>query len=153
MILRASTQPGFEVITDDHGRGPHRGAGEPGKPQIIRQIEQIPEAPDGEGAKPHPCRESISRYVPPGGRPLYLLNGTDKPDRRRQRPHSQLRRHRPHADGGYPADVPIVIAAIDPCFSVRPDGETNASSEQERMMDWEFCAVIRPVVQGTGRGF
>jgi NADH-quinone oxidoreductase subunit D len=42
-------------------------------------------------------------------------------------------------EGGYLADVPIIIAAIDPCFSCtdRMIKVRDASSGDERMFDWE----------------
>jgi NADH-quinone oxidoreductase subunit D len=42
-------------------------------------------------------------------------------------------------EGGYLADVPIIIAAIDPCFSCtdRMIRVTDASSGEQRKFDWE----------------
>ena len=42
-------------------------------------------------------------------------------------------------EGGYLADVPIIIAAIDPCFSCtdRMIRVTDASSGEGSLLDWE----------------
>lgn len=42
-------------------------------------------------------------------------------------------------DGGYLADVPIVIAAIDPCFSCtdRMISLKDRDNGKETIMDWE----------------
>ena len=90
-----------------------------------------------------PAGECISRYEAPRGEDIHYTrsNGTDKPDRVKVRAptlaNSAAIAHM--LDGGYLADVPIVIAAIDPCFSCtdRMVRVTDANSGQAQSMDWE----------------
>ena len=90
---------------------------------LIRQI--IKNLPDGPVAvkapRKIPAGEAVSRYEAPRGEDLHYVraNGTDKPDRVKIRPPTlanvQAVAHM--LKDRYLADLPIVVAAIDPCFS------------------------------------
>ena len=112
---------------------------------MIRQIlQQMPEGPISVRVPMRiPAGEAISRYEAPRGEDIHYTrsNGTDKPDRVKVRAptlaNSAAIAHM--IEGGYLADVPIVIAAIDPCFSCtdRMVRVTDASSGRAQMFDWE----------------
>jgi membrane-bound hydrogenase subunit alpha len=111
---------------------------------IIRQI--LKNMPDGpitvKVPKRIPAGEAISRYEAPRGEDVHYVraNGTDKPERVKLRAPTlaNLTAISYMLDGGFLADVPIVIAAIDPCFSctdrtirvVRSNGE-------DKTFDWQ----------------
>ncbi|NLV59094.1 MAG: NADH dehydrogenase subunit [Clostridiales bacterium] len=139
----------FQVITDDHedvyGRTVVRVKELLESYKIIRQIlDQLPDGPlTVKVPNRIPAGECISRYEAPRGEDIHYTrsNGTDKPDRVKVRAptlaNSAAIAHM--LDGGYLADVPIVIAAIDPCFSCtdRMVRVTDANSGQAQSMDWE----------------
>ncbi len=68
-------------------------------------------------------------------------NGTDKPERVKLRAPTlaNFASITYMLDGGYLADVPIVIAAIDPCFSCtdRSISIKHLDNGKENIMDWE----------------
>lgn len=113
--------------------------------KICRQV--IKEMPDGPIVVPAPAKipegEAVSRYEAPRGEDIHYVksNGTDKPERVKVRAPTlaNLAAITHMIEGGYLADVPIVIAAIDPCFSCtdRMVKVKDASSGSERMFDWE----------------
>jgi NADH-quinone oxidoreductase subunit D len=139
----------FEVITDDHadvfGRTVVRVLELMESYKIIRQIlQQLPEGPISVRVPLRiPAGETISRYEAPRGEDIHYTrsNGTDKPERVKVRAptlaNSAAIAHM--LEGGYLADAPIVIAAIDPCFSCtdRMVRVVNAKSGEEKMFDWE----------------
>jgi NADH-quinone oxidoreductase subunit D len=67
-----------------------------------------------------PPGESISRYEAPRGENIHFMksNGTDKPERVKVRAptYGNMPATIETLKGGYVADIPIVVAAIDPCF-------------------------------------
>jgi len=90
-----------------------------------------------------PEGEVVSRVEAQRGECIHYIrsNGTDKPDRVKVRAPTlanwpatlyMLR-------GGYVADIPIVMAAIDPCLSCtdRMAVVTDVRRGSERVMDWE----------------
>ncbi|MDD4891901.1 MAG: nickel-dependent hydrogenase large subunit [Phycisphaerae bacterium] len=91
--------------------------------KMIRQI--IKNMPDGPVTVKAPRKvqagEAFSRYEAPRGEDVHYVrgNGSDKPERVKVRAPTmanvQAVAHM--LQDGYLADVPIVIAAIDPCFS------------------------------------
>ena len=91
--------------------------------KMIRQL--LKNMPDGPIAVRAPRRipagEAVSRYEAPRGEDFHYVkaNGTDKPERVRCAPrHWPIsRRSSKCLKDRYLADLPIVIAAIDPCFS------------------------------------
>ena len=68
-----------------------------------------------------PAGEAVTRYEAPRGEDIHYVrsNGTEKPDRVKVRAPTMANwASMAHMlEGGYLADVPITIAAIDPCFS------------------------------------
>jgi NADH-quinone oxidoreductase subunit D len=113
--------------------------------KIIRQIlDMIPEGPISVRVPPRiPAGEAVSRYEAPRGEDVHYTrsNGTDKPDRVKVRAPTlaNLAAITHMIEGGYLADVPIVIAAIDPCFSCtdRMVRVTDTQSGREGMVDWD----------------
>ncbi|MCL2151166.1 MAG: nickel-dependent hydrogenase large subunit [Coriobacteriia bacterium] len=139
----------FEVITDDHcdvfGRTVVRVRELQESVKIIRYaIAHLPEGPLAEKfPRRVPAGEALSRYEAPRGEDVHYVqsNGSDKPERVKLRAPSlanasavalMLR-------DSYLADVPIIVAAIDPCFSCtdRSISLVDAESGQSGSMDWE----------------
>ena len=139
----------FEVITDGHadvyGRTVVRVLELLESYKIIRQILQ--KMPDGPISVRVPLRipagEAVSRYEAPRGEDLHYTraNGTDKPERVKVRAPTlaNLAAITHMIEGGYLADVPIIIAAIDPCFSCtdRMIRVKDAASGEENRFNWE----------------
>ncbi len=139
----------FQVITDTHadvyGRTVVRVLELLESYKIIRQIlKQLPEGPITVKAPIRvPAGEAVSRYEAPRGEDFHYTraNGTDKPERVKVRAptlaNSASIAHM--IEGGYLADVPIIIAAIDPCFSCtdRMIRVKDASSGRENLFDWD----------------
>jgi membrane-bound hydrogenase subunit alpha len=117
----------FEVITDSHadvfGRTVVRVKELIESIKIIRHaVANLPDGPIAAKApRKVPAGEALSRYEAPRGEDVHYVrgNGTDKPERVKVRaPTLANAASVAHMlQGGYLADVPIVIAAIDPCFS------------------------------------
>jgi len=117
----------FKVVTDNscdvYGRTVVRLKELLESISLIRQV--IKNLPDGPIAVKAPRRipagEAVSRYEAPRGEDLHYVraNATDKPDRVKFRPPTlanvQAVAHM--LQDRYLADLPIVVAAIDPCFS------------------------------------
>jgi len=105
----------------------------------------IDNIPDGEIAVKAPLRipagEVISRTEAPRGEDIHYIrsNGTDMPDRVRVRAPSEAnwRGMKHMLEGGYLADVPITIAAIDPCYSCTDRAIVIDSGSREEIMDWQ----------------
>lgn len=101
--------------------------------------------PDGELTAKMPRRipegEVFSRTEAPRGEDTHYVraNGTDKPDRVRVRAASEANWHsvKHMLEGDYLADVPIIIAAIDPCYSCTDRSIVLRSAAGERVWDWE----------------
>ena len=139
----------FKVITDDHsdvyGRTVVRVLELMESYEIIRQIiDRIPAGPISVRVPARiPAGEALSRYEAPRGEDLHYTrsNGTDRPDRVKVRAPTlaNLAAITHMIEGGYLADVPIIIAAIDPCFSCtdRMIRVKNASTGEDRMFDWD----------------
>lgn len=123
----AYSQVPFKVITDNHadvlGRTIVRVFELLESYKMIKYLVQ--NLPDGpltvKVPRKVPAGEAISRYEAPRGEDIHYVraNGTDMPERVRLRAPTlaNLASIREMLKGGYLADVPIVIAAIDPCFS------------------------------------
>lgn len=111
---------------------------------IIRSlIRDIPEGPISVKApRKIPSGEAFSRYEAPRGEDVHYLkaNGTDKPERVKVRAPTlaNLAAISRMLEGGHLADVPITIAAIDPCFSCtdRMISIADRESGREGVMDW-----------------
>ncbi|MFH0855418.1 MAG: nickel-dependent hydrogenase large subunit [Candidatus Omnitrophota bacterium] len=117
----------FNVVTDDHcdvyGRTVVRVKELLESYKIIRQaLKNLPDGPVAVRApRKIPAGEAISRYEAPRGEDVHYVksNGTEKPDRVKIRAPTlanvQAVKHM--LRDRFLADMPIVIAAIDPCFS------------------------------------
>jgi NADH-quinone oxidoreductase subunit D len=117
----------FKVVTSDHndvyGRTLVRVGELMQSYSIIRQVlAQMPEGPIAiKAPRKIPAGEALSRYEAPRGEDVHYVkaNGTDKPERVKVRAPTlanvQVVAHM--MKDRYLADLPIVIAAIDPCFS------------------------------------
>lgn len=117
----------FDVITDTHcdvyGRTLVRVGELMQSYRIIRQL--AANLPDGALTVKFPRRvpagEAVSRYEAPRGEDVHYVkaNGTDKPERVRVRAPTMVNVQcvPKMLENNYLADVPIVLAAIDPCFS------------------------------------
>ncbi len=138
----------FQVITDDHadvfGRAVVRIKELLESYKIIRHVlDNIPDGPVvAKFPRKVPAGEAISRYEAPRGEDVHYVrsNGTDKPERVKLRAPTMANAAAvAHMlEGGYLADVPIVIAAIDPCFSCtdRVALVRDLNSGRESALDW-----------------
>lgn len=88
-----------------------------------------------------PVGEVLSRTEAPRGEDMHYIrsNGTDKPDRVHIRAATEANWHcmKHMLEGDYLADVPIIIAAIDPCYSCTDRAIVLRDSEQEQCWDWQ----------------
>jgi NADH-quinone oxidoreductase subunit D len=117
----------FDVVTDNHcdvyGRTLVRVGELMQTYKMIRQIlKEIPPGPIAVKApRKIPAGEALSRYEAPRGEDVHYVrsNGTEKPERVKVRAPTlanvQAVAHMLKEQ--YLADLPIVVAAIDPCFS------------------------------------
>lgn len=138
----------FNVITDDHadvfGRTVVRVLELMESYKIIRFV--LDNLPDGDiqvkVPRKIPAGEAIGRYEAPRGEDVHYVraNGTEKPERVKVRAPSLANwpgiSHM--LEGGYLADVPIVIAAIDPCYSCtdRAIEVVDLSTDRGSVMSW-----------------
>jgi len=139
----------FDVITDSHadvyGRAVVRVRELMESYKIIRYI--LANMPDGaiEARFPRrvPTGEALSRYEAPRGENIHYVksNGGDMPERVKVRAPTLANAASVALmlKGGFLADAPIVIAAIDPCFSCtdRMISVRDSRSGREGVMDWE----------------
>ncbi len=117
----------FQVVVDNHcdvlGRTLVRVGELMESYRIIRQlIERMPEGPVAVKApRKIPAGEAFSRYEAPRGEDVHYIraNGTDKPERVKIRAPTlaNLQSVAKMLENNNLADVPITVAAIDPCFS------------------------------------
>jgi NADH-quinone oxidoreductase subunit D len=139
----------FKVITDHHndvfGRTVVRVLELMESYSMIRQlIAKIPEGPVmGKAPRRIPAGEALSRYEAPRGEDVHYVkgNGTDKPERVKVRAPTlaNLQSVAKMLENNNLADVPIVIAAIDPCFSCtdRAIEVTDPSCGRNDSFVWE----------------
>jgi NADH-quinone oxidoreductase subunit D len=100
--------------------------------------------PDGEISVKAPRRipagEVISRTEAPRGEDIHFIrsNGTDMPERIRVRAPTEVNWHgmKYMLEGQYLADVPITIAAIDPCYSCTDRAIVINSGDKTDVTDW-----------------
>jgi NADH-quinone oxidoreductase subunit D len=136
----------FDVVTDGHEDVYGRTLVRIGElQQAVRIIRQVAATmPDGPLALKAPRRvpagEAFVRYEAPRGENVHYVrgNGTDKPERVKVRAPTLANTAAvaKMMERNYLADVPIIIAAIDPCFSctdrairvVRDGGEAEVTS-------------------------
>lgn len=117
----------FKVITDAHNDVYGRTLVRVGELMqcysMIRQL--IAKIPDGpvtvKAPRKIPAGEALSRYEAPRGEDVHYVkaNGTEKPERVKIRAPTlaNLQAVAKMMENNRLADVPIIIAAIDPCFS------------------------------------
>ena len=132
----------FKVITDTHSDVYGRTLVRVGELfecyTIVRQL--VKDLPDGpitvKAPRKIPAGEAVSRYEAPRGEDVHyvLANGTDKPERVKVRAPTlanvQAVAHM--LKDRYLADLPIVVAAIDPCFSCTDRLIAVADAESRR---------------------
>ena len=138
----------FNVITDGHcdvyGRTLVRVGELMESYNIIRQI--IKNIPDGpltvRVPRKIPAGEATSRYEAPRGEDLHFVksNGTEKPDRVKVRAPTlaNVQAVSKMLENYNLADLPIIVAAIDPCFSCtdRTISIKDRRTKKTRKMDW-----------------
>jgi NADH-quinone oxidoreductase subunit D len=117
----------FEVVTDSHcdvyGRALVRVGELMESCRIIRQVvKNLPEGPIAVKApRKIPADEAVSRYEAPRGEDIHYVrgNGSENPERVKVRAPTlaNVQAVAKMLENSYLADVPIVLAAIDPCFS------------------------------------
>jgi NADH-quinone oxidoreductase subunit D len=117
----------FKVITDSscdvYGRAVVRLLELMESYKIVRQVlKEIPEGPvTVKAPRKIPAGEAVSRVEAPRGEDVHYVkgNGTDKPERVRVRASTManIQAVNRMMENNNLADVPIIIAAIDPCFS------------------------------------
>lgn len=138
----------FKVITDDHadvlGRAIVRVLELMECYSIIRNLlGNLPEGPIAvKVPRKIPAGEAFGRYEAPRGEDVHYVkaNGTENPERVKVRAPTManLAAISHMLEGGYLADVPITIAAIDPCFSCtdRCISVVDLSRGNEGVIDW-----------------
>jgi membrane-bound hydrogenase subunit alpha len=145
----AYSEVSFKVVIDDHcdvyGRTLVRLGELMETYSIIRQL--LKKIPDGPIAVKAPRRipegEAVSRYEAPRGEDVHYVrgNGTEKPERVKVRAPTLANTQSVSKmlEDGYLADLPIVIAAIDPCFSCtdRMVRLNEGPRGEGRTMAWE----------------
>ncbi len=110
--------------------------------KMLRQL--VKNIPDGEFAvkfpRKVPAGEATSRYEAPRGEDVHFVkaNGTDMPERVRLRAPTlaNLMSVRKMMEGDNLADVPIAIAAIDPCFSCTDRSITINRNTDSNILTW-----------------
>lgn len=139
----------FNVITDDHndvfGRAVVRLLELLESFKMIRQsVNELPAGPIAVRApRKIPAGEAVSRYEAPRGEDMHYVkaNGTDMPERVKVRAPTlanvQAVRHM--LRDRYLADMPIVVAAIDPCFSCtdRLIKIERQDKNEEEIISWQ----------------
>ncbi len=112
--------------------------------KIIRQL--VADLPDGpiavKAPRKVPAGEAVSRYEAPRGEDVHYVkgNGTEKPERVRVRAPTlaNLSSVAYMLKEQYLADLPIVVAAIDPCFSCTDRvAITGGSGALDGSVAWE----------------
>jgi NADH-quinone oxidoreductase subunit D len=139
----------FKVITDNHndvyGRTLVRMGELLESYSIIRQvINNMPEGPIvTKVPRKIPAGEAVSRYEAPRGEDMHYVkaNGTEKPERVKVRAPTlaNIQTVAKMLEDRQLADLPIVIAAIDPCFSCtdRLTGIRHHGKRDKSVLRWE----------------
>ena len=139
----------FDIITDNHndiyGRTVVRLKELMEAYKIIKQVvRDMPEGPLSVRApRKIPAGEVTARYEAPRGEDVHYVrsNGTDKPDRVKVRAPTlaNIQAVSFMLEDRYLADLPIVIAAIDPCFSCtdRLIEIKHAGRKGKNIIEWE----------------
>jgi NADH-quinone oxidoreductase subunit D len=113
--------------------------------KIIRQL--LKQMPDGpivvKAPRKVPAGEAVSRYEAPRGEDIHYVkgNGTEKPERVKLRAPTManVQAVKKMVENYYLADLPITVAAIDPCFSCtdRSIEVSRIDSGRTDIMNWE----------------
>ncbi len=139
----------FNVVIDDHndvyGRTIVRLKELLESCKMLRQLlANLPEGPIAVRApRKIPAGEALSRYEAPRGEDVHYVkaNGTDKPERVKVRAPTlaNIQAVKHMLRDRYLADMPIVIAAIDPCFSCtdRLITVNHIESNKKEVMKWQ----------------
>ncbi len=139
----------FQVVMDTHGDVYGRTLVRVGELiescKIIRQVlDNLPEGPiTVKAPRKIPVGEAVVRYEAPRGEDVHYLraNGSDMPERMKVRAPTlaNVQAVAKMLEGNYLADVPLVIAAIDPCFSCtdRMILTRDAGGRKTGVMDWK----------------
>ena len=139
----------FNVITDNHndvyGRTIVRLKELLESVKMLRQLlTDLPEGPIAVRApRKIPAGEALSRYEAPRGEDVHYVksNGTEKPERVKVRAPTlaNIQAVKHMLRDRYLADMPIVIAAIDPCFSCtdRLIAVRHSESRKKEVMKWQ----------------
>ncbi len=137
----------FKAITDNHedvlGRTIVRVYELLDSYRMIKlMIENLPEGPiTVKVPRKIPAGEAIARYEAPRGEDIHYVraNGTEMPERVKVRAPTlaNLASIREMLKGGFLADFPIVIAAIDPCFSCTDRSIRVVDGKRDQLMDWK----------------
>jgi NADH-quinone oxidoreductase subunit D len=139
----------FKVITDNHNDVYGRTLVRMGELleaySIIRQIiKKMPEGPIiTKVPRKIPAGEAVSRYEAPRGEDMHYVkaNGTEKPERVKVRAPTlaNIQTVAKMLEDRQLADLPIVIAAIDPCFSCtdRLTGIKYKGKRKKSVLRWE----------------
>ncbi|MFA5085843.1 MAG: nickel-dependent hydrogenase large subunit [Candidatus Omnitrophota bacterium] len=139
----------FKVITDNHcdvyGRTVVRLGELLESYKIIRQVlKKIPEGPIAiKAPRKIPAGEAVSRYEAPRGENMHYVksNGSEKPERVKVRAPTlaNLQTVSKMLEDRQLADLPIVIAAIDPCFSCtdRLISVKEHSAKRSKILKWD----------------
>ncbi len=144
----------FKVITDGHndvyGRTIVRVLELMESYKMIREL--IAKMPDGPVAvkapRKIPAGEAVSRYEAPRGEDIHFVkaNGTDKPERVKVRAPTlaNLQSVSKMLENNNLADVPITLAAIDPCFSCtdRMIRVNDCRSGNKDVLSWESLRLF-----------
>ena len=137
----------FQVVTDTRcdvfGRAVVRLGELMQTYSMIRQV--LKKMPDGPTSVRAPLKiptgEAVSRYEAPRGEDVHYVrgNGTDKPERAKVRAPTlaNLQSVAKMLENGYLADLPIVVAAIDPCFSCTDRMVAVRGASESKTMNWE----------------
>jgi NADH-quinone oxidoreductase subunit D len=139
----------FRVITDNHNDVYGRTLVRMGELieayKMIRQL--LDKMPDGpitvKAPRKIPAGEATSRYEAPRGEDMHYVksNGTEKPERVKVRAPTlaNIQTVAKMLEDRNLADLPIVIAAIDPCFSCtdRMIGVKQNGTRKKNIMKWE----------------
>ncbi|MDD2220698.1 MAG: nickel-dependent hydrogenase large subunit [Clostridia bacterium] len=139
----------FNVITDTHadvfGRTVVRVLEMVESVKMVRYA--VANMPDGDilvkFPRKVPAGEVVSRYEAPRGEDVHYVkaNGSEHPERVRVRAPSEANWHgMSHMiEGDYLADAPLIIAAIDPCYSCtdRAFVLNNNNTGEQQVFDWK----------------
>ncbi|MCK9614120.1 MAG: nickel-dependent hydrogenase large subunit [Candidatus Omnitrophica bacterium] len=139
----------FDVITDTHcdvyGRTVVRMKELMQSCRIIRQaLKNMPQGPISiKAPRKIAAGEVISRYEAPRGEDVHYIksNGTEQPERVKVRAPTlaNMKAVKHMLRDRYLADMPIVIAAIDPCFSCtdRTIALDNRDTKKKEIIEWK----------------